>query len=220
MIDSIAKKACKGWSEAEKFLSQADPILAEIITRTGPCTLAVRRDYFPALCQSVMSQQISTRAAAAIYGRFCKLFPRLRPDAEALLMLDMQVLRSAGVGPQKIGFLRDIATGFVDGRIVGRDLWNMDDEAAIEHLTQLKGVGRWTAEMFLMFVLNRPDVLPVDDLGLKLAARRAYRLRKLPSAARLTQLARPWRPYRTIATWYLWRGNQVSSNPKSAAAVS
>jgi len=205
MMETIPRSGFTKWTDAELHLAACDERLATIIARVGPCTLSPRRDYFAALCQSVMGQQISTVAAAAIYGRFVQLFPRAKPDPRVMLGLDVDVVRAAGVGHQKITFLRDIASGFVDGRVQPKDFAGLNDETLIAHLVQLKGVGRWTAEMFLMFAMNRPDVLPVDDLGFRAAALRVYGLRKLPSPDRLGALAKKWRPYRTIATWYLWR---------------
>ncbi len=159
-----------------------------------------------ALCQSVISQQISTRAAASISDKFRALYPRSKPTPAQTLLLSPETLRTAGLTRQKQAYIVGIAQAFADGSIPVRRFGRMDDEAVIESLTALKGVGRWTAEMFLMFVLNRPDVLPVDDLGLAMGVKRAYGLPDKPDKTQLTEIGEPWRPWRSIATWYIWRG--------------
>lgn len=196
------------WSPAIAHLRRADPVLAAIIDRVGPCTLHPRRDYFVALCKSICTQQVSTVVATIIFARFRLLFPRQQPTPQRLLTLTDDQLRAVGFSRQKVSYLRDLAVHFVDNRIPTRRFARMTDEQIIESLLPIKGVGRWTAEMFLIFVLNRPDLLPVDDLGIRKSAQSAYRLAALPDAETLLALAAPWRPWRTIATWYLWRGAQ------------
>ena len=175
----------------------------------GPCTLAPRRDYFVVLCKSIFSQQISTAVAATLFGRFRDLFPGRRPTPALVLAKlageDEAVLRHCGLSRQKKTYLLDLAEHFATGQIPTRKLARMGDEEIIESLVRVKGVGRWTAEMFLIFVLNRPDVLPVDDLGLREGVRDVHGLAERPAAAAVRALAEPWRPWRSIATWYLWR---------------
>lgn len=191
------------FSQAQQHLSQADPVLAEIISRHGPCTLRPQRRYFVALSEAILSQQLSVKAAATIFNRFKeKLGGRVTP--ENILQLRLPQFRAVGISRQKTGYLRDLAENWQAGRLAPQRFIKMDDEEVIVALTQVKGIGRWTAEMFLIFSLLRPDILPVGDLGFRNAVQRAYGLRKLPEAKRLDQIAMCWRPYRSIATWYLW----------------
>lgn len=209
------------WSKAAAQLSRRDPVMKKIIAAVGPCQLAPRRDHFVVLCKSIYTQQISTKVAAVLFSRFRDRFPLRRPTPQRTLDLlnDDTAWRGCGLSRQKRAYLIDLAEHFVNGRIPRR-LSTMDDEAVIETLAAVKGIGRWTAEMFLIFTLNRADVLPVDDLGLQTAVRNAYGLSERPKAAELRALAEPWRPYRTIATWYLWRwaGAQVTArSPRPTA---
>lgn len=143
-------------------------------------------------------------------GRFRDRFPRRTPRPELLLQMTDEQLQAVGLSRQKRGYIRDLAERFAGGQIPSRRFGRMSDDEVVESLLPIKGVGRWTAEMFLIFVLNRPDLLPVDDFGLRKNAQTAYKLRVLPSAARLTKLAEPWRPWRSVATWYLWRSGDAS----------
>jgi DNA-3-methyladenine glycosylase II len=198
------------WGPALRHLSKADPVLGGIIRSVGPCTLAPRRDYFVVLCKAIFTQQISTAVATVLFGRFRELFPLRRPTPalvlDALRTQPAEVIRRCGLSRQKAAYLEDLAVHFVDNRIPTRKLARMDDEAVIDALVNVKGIGRWTAEMFLIFTLNRPDVLPVDDLGLRVGVRNLHGLEERPKAAEVKALAEKWRPYRSIATWYLWRG--------------
>ena len=205
------KRVQANWNSARAHLSSVDPILRRIIRRVGPCTLAPRpqRQYFETLCKSIYTQQISTKIAAILYARFCEQFPRKRPTPPGVIEFltngHVDLIKRCGLSRQKRAYVLDLARHFADNEIPTRRLHRMSDDEVIEALVRVKGVGRWTAEMFLMFVLNRPDVLPVDDLGLREAAKRAYRLKERPKAAELRAIAEKWRPYRTVATWYLWR---------------
>ncbi len=207
------------WKAACRHLKRADPRLAEIIGKVGPCTLKPRRDYFVTLCKAIYSQQLSTRVAAVLFARFKSHFPRKRPTPQRVtaLLLEPAALGRCGLSRQKAAYLADLAKHFSDGRVRTRRLSALSDEQIIEALTRVKGVGRWTAEMFLMFVLNRTDVLPVDDLGLREAVRRVYGMKQRPTAAQVTRLGERWRPYRSIATWYLWRGLAANGKPKAVA---
>jgi len=191
---------------AVAHLRAADPVLAAVIDRVGPCRWVVQDgvEPFAALVSSIVYQQISGKAAAAILARVNALGGggRLRP-AHVAAATD-EVLRGCGLSRQKIAYLRDLAAHAQNGRGLA-GLHRHDDEAVIERLTVVKGIGRWTAEMFLMFRLGRPDVLPVDDYGIRKAMQRAYRMRALPKPDRMRRVAESWRPYRTIACWYLWR---------------
>ncbi|WP_447975101.1 DNA-3-methyladenine glycosylase family protein [Nitrospira sp. Kam-Ns4a] len=190
---------------AIRHLAKADPVLRRLIARLGPCTLVPRRDYFATLCDSIISQQLSAPVAAAIYDRFAALFHGRRPTPAALAKTPVLRLRAAGLSRQKIAYLKDLAAGFCDGRIQPRRFGRLSNDAIIAALVSIHGIGRWTAEMFLMFALNRPDVLPVDDLGIRKAIQRWYGLRRLPTARTIRTIARPWHPYETVACWYLWR---------------
>lgn len=197
------------WDEAVRHLAKADPALRNVIAKVGPCTLAPRRDYFVVLCKAIFTQQISTAVATVLFGRFRELFPLRRPTpALVLKALDEQpaeVMRRCGLSRQKAAYLRDLALHFVDNRIPTRRLASMDDEAVIEALVNVKGIGRWTAEMFLIFTLNRPDVLPTDDLGLQEGVREIRRLEARPTKKEVAELCDSWRPWRTVGTWYTWR---------------
>ncbi len=197
------------WRPALKFLSR-DPVLKRVIRLVGPCTLRPRRDYFVVLCQSIFTQQISTKVATVLFNRFRDQFPGRRPTPERVVTFlttaDEEVIRGVGLSRQKRAYVLDLARHFVDGRIPTRRLSRMADDDVIESLTAVNGIGRWTAEMFLIFTLNRPDVLPVDDLGLWESVKRAYGLKERPKPREIMERGEAWRPWRTIATWYLWRG--------------
>jgi 3-methyladenine DNA glycosylase/8-oxoguanine DNA glycosylase len=196
---------------AARALSAADPRLAELIARVGPCRLAVydaRADLFTGLVQAIVSQQLSGKAAETIFGRVKLLAPAF--DAPTLLAVAEPKLREAGLSGAKARYVRGLCDAVTTRAIDLAALGGMDDEAVIEALCALKGVGRWTAEMILMFQLGRTDVLPVDDLGIKKGFMRLHRLRKLPDAKRMTKLAAAWRPHRSIASWYLWRLTELA----------
>jgi DNA-3-methyladenine glycosylase II len=198
-----------------------DPVLASAIKRIGPCRMAERqrKDHLSALVGAIVSQQLSTKAAATIYGRFVALFPEGEAlNAEAIAAQSDKAMRSVGLSGQKVGYMRDLSARIVDGRLQLESLESLPDEAVIERLTEVKGFGRWTAEMFLMFRLHRPDVLPVGDLGIVNAIQRLYRLRKRPDAKRIQKLGEAWKPYRSVASWYLWQ--TLRNEPLTKAAHS
>ncbi len=191
---------------AIRHLRRADPRLAAVIRRVGPCGLRPQRQAFRSLVEAIVSQQISGQAAEAILGRFRALCPdRPFPSPKDVLAVPADRLRGAGLSNQKTAYVRDLAARLSDGTIRPRRFHRQTDDEIVEELIQVKGIGRWTAEMFLIFSLNRLNVLPVDDLGLRKAMQRVYRLRKLPSAETTLRVAAPWHPYCTVATWYLWR---------------
>jgi len=193
------------WSLAEKHL-HGDPVLRRIRASIGPCRLTPQRDHFVLLCRAIYSQQISSKVAKVLFARFCDHFPRKRPTPQRVrkLLARGKSPKSCGLSRQKRKYLIDLARHFVDGRIPTQ-LANKTDEEIVEALTAVNGIGRWTAEMFLIFVLNRPDVWPIGDLGLRAAVQRHFKLPEHPTPKQMTELAKSWRPYRTIASWYLWR---------------
>ena len=193
------------YTRARRLLARRDPILRELMRAHGPCRLAARQhtDPFKALTRAIVGQQLSAKAAATIFSRFEALFDTFPTPAQVVAVPDDR-LRAVGLSQQKLGYLRDLCRRIVEGELPLDVLDRMDDEAVIENLMQVKGIGRWTAEMFLIFRLQRPDVLPVGDLGIVRAVQRAYKLRKAPSPDRLTRIGEAWRPYRSVACWYLW----------------
>ncbi|HYN64181.1 MAG TPA: DNA-3-methyladenine glycosylase [Candidatus Limnocylindrales bacterium] len=193
------------YPKARRILARRDPILRDLMRRHGPCGLADSQhaDPFQALVHAIISQQLSTKAAATIAGRVDALLDGVPIPARVAAVSDAQ-LRSAGLSGQKVSYLRDLCARIGDGSLPLDALDRMPDEEVIAALTRVKGIGRWTAEMFLMFRLHRPDVLPVGDLGIVKAVQRAYRLRAVPSPTRLLRLGESWRPYRSVACWYLW----------------
>jgi DNA-3-methyladenine glycosylase II len=177
--------------------------MRRIIARIGPCTITKHHDYFLLLCQAIIAQQISNAAAASITRRFKTLYDN-RPTPRLVLATSDKRLRTAGVSPQKLRYVKSLAQHFLDNTITPRRFARMPDEAIIEELVQVKGIGRWTAEMFLIFSLGRPDVFAYDDLGLRNAIYRLYFNGKEVKKERLLALTRRWAPYRSIASWYLW----------------
>jgi DNA-3-methyladenine glycosylase II len=185
-----------------------DPVLAAIIKRHGACGLGAVRDrfdHFSMLVRAIVFQQLSTKAATTIHNRLMEALPGGTPTPEGVAALTEDQLRTAGISRQKAAYLRDLAEKVASGAVPLQDVDALTDEDVITALTQIKGIGRWTAEMFLIFRLQRPDVLPVGDLGIVNAIQRAYRMRKKPTPDRMRKLGEAWRPYRSVATWYLWR---------------
>jgi DNA-3-methyladenine glycosylase II len=199
-------------SEAIEHLRRADTVMAAIIDGVGPCLLGSAadrggpaRDHYGALLRAIVGQQLSVSAARSIYGRLTERYGGRTPSPAQLLDDDAEALRgAAGLSRAKVEFLRDLAERLESGRLRLDDIEMVNDEEVARRLIEVKGVGQWTVDIYLMFHLRRPDVLPVGDLGIRRAAMRAYRLRKLPQPARLINLARPWRPWRSAASWYLW----------------
>lgn len=200
------------YSKARRHLMRRDPRLAAVIMAVGACELGngPAMPPFVALSYAIASQQLSVKAADTIFKRFCALFPPdCVPDPERLLLLDADEIRAVGYSRPKVTFLKDLAQRVVDRRLRLDELHQLSDEEVMEALTAVKGVGRWTAEVFLVFRLGRLDVFPADDLGLVRAVQQVYGLRKKPSRERLMQIAEPWRPYRSVAAWYLWRSLSI-----------
>jgi DNA-3-methyladenine glycosylase II len=193
--------------QAEAHLAAADPVMARIIQQVGRCGLhrSRREDPFTALVEAIVWQQLSTKAAGTIYKRLLALFPNgHHPTPAAIIACADDSMRTAGLSRAKTIYLRDLATKVADGSVALDLLPTLPDDEAVEVMTQVKGIGRWSAEMFLMFRLLRPDVMPVGDLGIVNAIKRQYRLRKTPDSKRMLRIAAPWRPYRSVACWYLW----------------
>ncbi|HEY7506414.1 MAG TPA: DNA-3-methyladenine glycosylase [Nitrososphaera sp.] len=199
----MAKRS--GSAKAERHLSAADPCLATIISSVGRCDIKIRDVPFQSLAEAIIYQQLAGAAADAIYGRFLKIYRGRFPSPGRLIATSDEKLRAAGLSARKAEYLKDLARHIDDGRIKPRLLHSLTDEQVVEQLVKVKGIGRWTAEMFLIFCLGRPDVLPVGDLGLRKAIQRTYSLQDLPSEQVMNDIARTWRPYRSIATWYLWK---------------
>jgi 3-methyladenine DNA glycosylase/8-oxoguanine DNA glycosylase len=202
-------------SAALKHLHAADPKLSQAITRLGPLDTPLRGapDVFAMLAEAIVFQQLSGKAAATVFGRLTKLCPGPNdyPGIEAVLAASDEDLRGAGMSRAKVLALRDLAERCDSGLLPSLDdVSTMDDEAIVTALTEVRGIGRWSAEMFLIFRLGRPDVLPVGDFGVRKGASLVYRLPDLPTPAELAALAEPWRPYRTAACHYLWRAVEVS----------
>jgi DNA-3-methyladenine glycosylase II len=191
--------------KARRHLSRRDARLAQLLKHVGPCTLEPGMDAFASLVRSIIAQMISTEAARAITARVeTALLPHgITPAAVAAA--NKEALRGAGLSRSKVLALKDLAERAVSGALPLDRLPALSDEEVIELLLPVRGIGRWTAEMFLIFSLGRLDVLPVDDLGLRAGVRDVYQLAELPGRAALREMAEPWRPYRTIATWYFWR---------------
>jgi len=199
------------WAEAERHLRRADPRLRTLIRRIGPCLLTPRPDRFGTLVNSIVAQQISAKAAAAINQRLHALGGQPhRP--ERLIALGEPALRSVGLSASKAHYVLNLAEAVATGSVpldAFDDSW--DDAAIIASLTSIKGIGVWTAEMFLIFSLNRPDVLPAHDLGVRAALRDHHGLTELPRPKECHALAERWRPYRTVASWYIWRNVDTAS---------
>ena len=189
-------------------LRASDETLARVIETVGPFRLQLiaASSIFAALAQSIVYQQLNGKAAAAIFARFCALFPGTNPTAEQLLAIAEDELRGAGLSRSKLLSLRDLAGKTVSGEIPMLDeIRHMGDDAIVERLTTVRGIGRWTVEMLLIFRLGRPDVLPADDYGIRKGFARAYARGELPARKDVETYGLRWKPYRTVASWYLWR---------------
>ncbi len=195
------------YARARRLLLRRDPVLAALIRQYGPCLLgdALRLDHFSALVRAIIFQQLSTKAASTIHGRLIALLRDGHVSPEAVAAITEAQLRAVGISRQKAMYLRDLCEKIASGAVQLDAVDALDDEAVIAALTKVKGIGRWTAEMFLLFRLHRPDVLPVGDLGIVTAVQKAYGLRTRPTPDRLRRLGDAWKPYRSVACWYLWR---------------
>ena len=197
-------------SKAIDHLSSTDPVMARAIERVGPCTLVPNPNTFETLVDAIVSQQISVRAADAIMGRLRAASPGGAITPEALLLLEHDALRAVGLSTPKARYVRDLTERVSNGQLDLAELDELEDEAIIQNLVAVKGIGRWTAEMILIFSLGRPDVLPVDDLGFVEGVREAYGLEARPTRKEMLERGEVWRPYRTFATWYMWGLRRLS----------
>ncbi|AIZ34151.1 DNA-3-methyladenine glycosylase 2 family protein [Pseudomonas parafulva] len=199
----------QAFEQARAFLSDLDPDWARLVARVGPCLHRAKpgREPFEALVRAVAYQQLHARAAEAILGRLLALYPNQRfPAPEQLLATDPQLLRDCGLSARKLATILGIAQARLDGQVPTlQQARTMADAALVERLVSLHGVGRWTVEMLLIYSLERSDILPVDDFGIREGYRRLKGLERAPTPAQMRVLGEPWRPYRTVAAWYLWR---------------
>jgi len=210
----------KQFGTAERYLRKADPVLSRLISEVGPCRLGRSKNYFLTLVESIVWQQLSFKAAVAIHERMLSGLGTRRPHPRDFLLVSPASLRSAGLSRQKVSFVRDLAQFFEDGGFPRRRLHRLDDEEIIQLLTGVRGIGRWTAEMFLIFGLNRLDVFPLGDLGIRKAIGFHYEIADFNDPNRLEPVADAWRPYRTIATWYLWQsGDNTPLRTRRVPAV-
>ncbi|MBW3629028.1 MAG: DNA-3-methyladenine glycosylase 2 family protein [Gemmatimonadetes bacterium] len=192
--------------EALGLLSERDPVLGGVIDRVGAFEPSHEPDLWWSLVDAIISQQLSVKAAATIAARVAALgLDGQRPTPEAVLEISDETFRACGLSRAKTLYVKDLAAKWLDDTLEPHRLHSLSDDGVVEHLVRVKGIGRWTAEMFLIFTLRRPDVLPVDDLGLRVAVQRAYGLPKRPGRAELERIGSAWRPYRSAATLVLWR---------------
>ncbi|HEX6576701.1 MAG TPA: DNA-3-methyladenine glycosylase [Gemmatimonadaceae bacterium] len=193
--------------KAVNHLKRVDPVMADVIDAVGKCTLAPRAEWthFDALLRSIVYQQLSGKAAATIHGRVLELIGDGAGAPERIVSTSHEKFRAAGLSNAKANYVRNLAEHVLDGSLPVDSLHELSDEEIIAALTQVKGIGKWSAQMFLMFRLGRPDVLPEADLGVQKGIQRAYKLRKLPTPAQVLRRGAKWAPYRTVASWYMWR---------------
>jgi DNA-3-methyladenine glycosylase II len=191
--------------KALNHLKKSDPVMASIIDRVGPYKIEYREPVFQTLVRSIVYQQLHGKAALTIFGRL-KDATKVDPiTPESILKLRPQRMRTLGVSQQKMSYIRELARMTRDGDVNFENCVTLEDAAVIEHLTRVKGIGVWTVQMFLMFALRRHDVLPTGDLGVRAAMKKAYGLDELPKPDEMERIATPWRPYCSVASWYLWR---------------
>lgn len=202
--------------DALEHLRGADPVLARVIRAVGPFTLkrAKAGTHFDHVVRAIIYQQLSGKAAATIHARVKGVFGGADPTAAQILAAADETLRAAGLSRQKLGYLKDLAARVANGEVPFDTLEQLEDEAIIEALTRVKGVGPWTAQMFLMFRLGRPNVLPLVDLGINKAIMNEYKLRKMPKPKDVERIGAAWAPHATVACWYLWRSLEL---PRSKA---
>ena len=191
------------WKQATRELSKRDRVIRKLVAKSKGLTLRSRGDAFHTLARSIVGQQISVKAADSVWRKLCAAVPAIHP--EAIHRHDHDALRGCGLSRSKVVYLKDLSRRFVESELDPRRWENMPDEELIAELTLVKGIGRWTAEMFLIFYMTRPDVLPVADLGLKRAMSLHYNKGRPLSLRKLHAIAEPWKPWRSVATWYMWR---------------
>jgi DNA-3-methyladenine glycosylase II len=196
--------------KAMNHLKKCDPVLRAIIERVGPCRIEYGLAEFSSLAEAIVYQQLNGKAAATIFDRFAELAGKpLTP--EGILKLSDEQMRGVGLSKQKSAYLKDLAAKTAGGLLDFARLPELTDEEVIEHLTQVKGIGVWTAHMFLIFALRRPNVLPTGDYGVQVAVKKHYKKRKLPKPKDMEKIARAWEPYRSVACWYMWRSLDIKT---------
>jgi DNA-3-methyladenine glycosylase II len=200
--------------KARRHLCRSEPAFKKLIAAVGPCLLQPQPDGFRLLVRAIVSQMISTKAAASIFAKLEAQLGRKKLTPAAVLAQDETALRGVGLSGAKVRSLRDLAERVVAKELPLTRFSHLDDEEVIEHLVAVRGIGRWTAEMFLIFSLGRLDVWAVDDFGLRAGVRELYGLQELPTRASMREVAEPWRPYRSVASWYLWRSRDGSAAAK------
>ena len=199
--------------KAINHLKKADPVLCAIIERVGPYRIEYREPVFQTLVRSIVYQQLSGRVANVIFGRLLEAIPESPITPAGVLRLTPRKMRKLGLSQQKTDYIRDLARRTATGEVMFETCPEMTDLEIIEHFTAVKGIGIWTAQMFLIFALRRPDVLPVGDLGVRSAIQRAYGLPELPKPAEMERIAESWRPFCSVASWYLWRSLENEAAP-------
>ena len=200
---------------AEQHLRTSDLVMSALITEVGEFSLRLERDRFWMLVRSIISQQISVGAARSIRRRLEELIAPAKVTPETLLQFSDEDLHAVGLSPQKAAYICDLASKASSGSLELRTIGRFSDDAVIKQLTQVKGIGRWTAQMFLIFSLGRPDVFPEADLGVRVAIRDRYGLDELPDKATSLEIARPWRPFASVASWYCWRSLDLARNRRT-----
>ncbi|HVX58809.1 MAG TPA: DNA-3-methyladenine glycosylase [Candidatus Saccharimonadales bacterium] len=201
-------------SEAQKHLSKTDPKLAAVIRTSGPCRIRPHSDHYGELVSNIVGQQLSTKAAYSIWQRVLELFDGQMPTPEQLIKIDDQKLRDVGLSWAKVRYVKDLASHILDGRLDINHVATMPNDQLIEQLTAVKGIGEWSAHMFMMFGLGRLDILPIGDLGIRKAIQNLYGLRSLPSPEQIITISNKnnWHPYESVASWYLWQS--LDNNPQ------
>ena len=203
--EKVSKEKLPSRLEILKHFDRQDPVIAKLVREIGPFRLKKNRKYFQVLCKAIISQQISVKAAESITTRFWKLFDDHTPNPKAVWGMPEPTLRGAGLSRQKAAYLKDLGKHFALKSIRPHRMPYLSNEEVVEQLTGVYGIGQWTAEMFLIFSLNRMDVLPVADLGLQIAIQKLYGMKNRPTIKKIRVLGRKWHPLETVATWYGWR---------------
>jgi len=215
-LDGVVAEPPAYWAEACLHLMDKDRVMKRLIPQAGASHLQVRGDAFGTLARSIVGQQISVKAAHTVWHRFAALLPEITPSQVLLLKVD--AMRTAGLSARKVEYLVDLSLHFDNGRLHAADWHAMDDEAIIAELVAIRGIGRWTAEMFLLFYLLRPNVLPLDDVGLINGISKSYFSGEAVSRNVAREVAAPWAPFCSVATWYIWRSLDAPASPVAAAA--
>lgn len=204
---SMADQWKKQLALAQRHLAGADPVLAELIARCGDCRIVPHTDYYGELVGAIIGQQLSEKAGATIYKRFLSLFDDKLPSPEQILATDTEAVRAIGCSYSKVGYMKDLAQHIIDGRLDMAHIATLSNEKVIEQLVAVKGIGEWSAHMFMIFSLGRLDILPTGDLGVRKAMMQLYNLPELPKPAQMFEVSlnHGWAPYQSVASWYLWQ---------------